>query len=470
LKNRNFITRVPVLIALVIVAGSYLDYHLGQSYATSGGAGNTSQEIPAAATIELKVIDAETGNTLSQAEVGRTVLLSATVANNNITEIQYTSIFEVRDENGVTLYLQWRNGTLPSGDYTTVVDISWVPEEIGSYEVRTFLISGFESPQILSPISGAGISIVEGEDEQDELPYYTNGALMPTPRSEMAAAAIGSKIFVVGGSPGTLNTVEVYNADSDSWLTSEELDDEDLPVDATAVSRLPLAVNHAAAAAHDGLLYVVGGFLENRVPSAKLLIYDASADTWTEGADMLTARAALTANFINGKLYVAGGTNNDASALDVIEEYDPSTDTWKSLPSMPTARQHLTSAVIDGKLYVVGGRNSGPSTNVDALEVYDPINQSWAVLDPMPSPRGGIAASSIGNNLYVFGGESSDTVFDNNEKYDTRTGQWSSEPLLPTARHGLAAVAIEDEIYIIGGGLEPTSSRPATPVVEIYHP
>lgn len=456
---------VIVFSTLVIIGGAFANYDLAQ--ASSGGSDSTDQPFLTPATTDLVVRDADTGAPLSQSNVGRTVVLSATVANNNITALPFTSIFEVRDEEGVTIYLRWKDGNLEAGDFTTRVELFWIPEQVGNYEIRTFLLSGFEQPMILSTISGADFTIVN--ESEEPVTTYSTGAIMPSPRSEMAAAAIGSKIYVVGGSPGTLDTVEVYDVDSDSWISSEELDEDD-PSATDSVAPLPLAVNHAAAAAYDGRLYVVGGYLEGRTPSDKLFIYDPSSDAWTEGADMPTPRAALTANFIDGKLHVTGGTNNQASALDTLERYDPSTNTWEELPPMPAARQHTSSAVVDGKLYVAGGRNSGPSTNVDAFEVYDPANQSWTELQSMPSERGGLAAAAIGNYLYVFGGESSDTVFDNNERYDTNTGVWTSEPSLPTARHGLVAVAIEGEIYLIGGGLEPTASRPATPVVEIYHP
>jgi len=453
---------VIVVSALVIMGGAFA--HIDLALASSGG---SNQPFLTAATADLVVRDADTGSPLSQSSVGRTVVLSSTVANNNVTALPFTSIFEIRDEEGVTIYLLWKDGNLEAGDFTTNVELFWIPEQVGNYEVRTFLLSGFEQPMILSTITGADFTIVE-EDEEPATTFST-GAIMPSPRSEMAAAAIGSKIYVVGGSPGTLDTVEVYDVDSDSWISSEELDEDD-PAAIDSVAPLPLAVNHAAAASYDGRLYVIGGYLEGRTPSEKLFIYDPTTDAWTEGANMPTPRAALTANFIDGKLHAAGGTNNEANALGTFERYDPSTNTWEELPSMPTARQHTSSAVVDGKLYVAGGRHSGPSTNVDAFEVYDPASQTWTELEPMPSERGGLAAASIGNYLYVFGGESSDTVFDNNERYDTSAGVWTSQLLLPTARHGLVAVAIEGEIYLIGGGLEPAASRPATPVVEIYHP
>ena len=103
---------------------------------------------------------------------------------------------------------------------------------------------------------------------------------------------------------------------------------------------------------------------------------------------MPTARAALTANFIDGLLYAVGGTDSDP--LKVNQAYDPRTDTWTEKAPMPTAREHLTSAVVEGKLYVIGGRTTGKSSNLDANEAYDPRADTWAQKAPMPSKRGGL--------------------------------------------------------------------------------
>ena len=69
---------------------------------------------------------------------------------------------------------------------------------------------------------------------------------------------------------------------------------------------------------------------------------------------MPTARAALTAQFIDGILYAVGGTSG--KPLSTNEAYDPNNDTWTKKAAMPTARQHLASSVVDGKLYAIGGR------------------------------------------------------------------------------------------------------------------
>ena len=56
---------------------------------------------------------------------------------------------------------------------------------------------------------------------------------------------------------------------------------------------------------------LLGGYLDRTVLSNKLSIYDSNTNQWTQGANLPTARGALTANFIGGTLYVVGGVNTE---------------------------------------------------------------------------------------------------------------------------------------------------------------
>ena len=287
---------------------------------------------------------------------------------------------------------------------------------------------------------------------------WSSGTDIPTPRSESAYASLGTKIYVIGGTgntaPGNKKIVEAYDSSSNTWTTS--------------IASLPVALNHPAADSYNGKIYVVGGYLDDRIATNRLFIYDPSQNVWNEGASMPTARAALAAKFINGILYAVGGANSEFKKLSTNEAYDPSTNSWSAKAPMPTARNHLSSAVVDGKLYAIGGRTSGPSGNIKSNEAYDPSTNSWSAKAPMPTARGGLASAAINGNIYSFGGEAPTLVFNTNEKYDTSTNTWSTEASLPTARHGLTGVALGSKIYVIGGGLEPTTSKPATGVNEIF--
>jgi N-acetylneuraminic acid mutarotase len=75
----------------------------------------------------------------------------------------------------------------------------------------------------------------------------------------------------------------------------------------TTTAPVPVNLNHAAAAALDGKIYVVGGYLDDKIPSNKLFIYDPTTDVWQEGKSMLTARAALTAQFMENIYMLLAG-------------------------------------------------------------------------------------------------------------------------------------------------------------------
>jgi N-acetylneuraminic acid mutarotase len=293
--------------------------------------------------------------------------------------------------------------------------------------------------------------------------FWTNGAPMPTSRSEIAATSLGDTIYVIGGfdtSGQPTDVVEAYSVKDNTW---------------SQVASLPHALHHTAASSFNGKIYVVGGYLDSQwTPSNKLFIYDPIKNQWQEGKSMPTARGALTANFINGILYAIGGQSfTNGGILATNEAYDPLSDTWTSKVPMPTARHHAASAVADGKLYVIGGRIVGISAtvNINANEMYDPNKNSWVIfsLEPMPSKRSGIAAAAslYDSSFHVFGGEEPAKTFNNNEKYDPKSNKWTIETPMPTARHGLGAVAIDGKIYVIGGGPQPGMS--VTNANEIFH-
>ena len=78
---------------------------------------------------------------------------------------------------------------------------------------------------------------------------WSKGAGMPTARSEITATNIGDDIYVIGGfdkSGDTLDVVEVYNVNNNSWKS---------------IALMPQGVHHTAAASYNGKVYVVGGFI-----------------------------------------------------------------------------------------------------------------------------------------------------------------------------------------------------------------
>jgi N-acetylneuraminic acid mutarotase len=303
----------------------------------------------------------------------------------------------------------------------------------------------------------------------EESSRWTIGEKMPTPRTELLADAIGQKIYVIGGvdyaKGRQLDAVEIYDTQTNKWNTSAK--------------PLPEAIDHSAAVTFKGKIYVTGGFLEGKVPTDKLFIYDAKKNEWEEGRSLPSPRGALTAQFINGTLYAVGGLNASQVPVNTNEAYDPETNTWSTKKPMPTARHHVSSAVIDGKLYAMGGRILGdgvPSedmkeslTNFNRTEMYDPKTDTWTVKQPMLDRKSGFAATSANEQIYVFGGEGVKKTLDSVEKYDPTTNKWTYESSMPSKRIGLEAVTVGDKIYIIGGQISTPEGLVALDINEIFN-
>jgi len=262
-------------------------------------------------------------------------------------------------------------------------------------------------------------------------------AVMPTARSEIAAATLDARVYVVGGlvQSGGIATFEMYDAAANRWQ---------------ALAPIPEARHHTAAAGHDGRVYVSGGYRASfNEPLRTLWVYDPATNAWTRRADMPGERAAHVMVAVAGRLYVVGGVGDFPQRMWA---YDPAADRWTTnVAALPTVREHTSAAALDGKLYVMGGRWGG--RNLRAAEVYDPATDRWTRLPDLPTARGGLTAAAVNGRIHVAGGEElgGDRTFNQNEAFDPAANAWVTAPAMPTARHGLTSAGMDGVFYVIGG-------------------
>ena len=264
-------------------------------------------------------------------------------------------------------------------------------------------------------------------------------APVPSERTEVAAAAVGRRIWVLGGyapDGATLATAEVYDTAAGTWARGPDL---------------PVAVNHAMAATLDGVLYVAGGN-DGTGPSTQLARLD--GDRWRTLAPLPQGRSAGGLVALDGRLYLVGGVVEGGLAADT-QVYDPPADRWSSAPGLPTPREHLGAAASGGRVYVVGGRTGGIGNNLAAAEVFDPGSGRWTSVAELPTPRGGLAATATAAGQVVAVGGEAAATFPEAEAFDPASGRWRSLPPLPTLRHGLGVVAVGDVVYVLAGGPQP---------------
>ena len=226
---------------------------------------------------------------------------------------------------------------------------------------------------------------------------------MPVSRYGIHVAAVAGRIYVIGGEHAQPNAaptgaVEVYDPVTDMW---------------THAASMPTARGFFATAVVDGRIFAIGGSLNMvlRDPAtARVEIYDPKTNRWSQGTDMPTPRADLTASVVNGRIYAIGGTRHvGIDALGIVEEYDPGTDNWTRKADMPTPRLHLSSAVVDNRIYVFGGSPQW-AVPLGAAEMYDPVTDTWTKLPDMPTERTGVWAAALDDKIYVCGGVSWETT------------------------------------------------------------
>jgi N-acetylneuraminic acid mutarotase len=295
---------------------------------------------------------------------------------------------------------------------------------------------------------------------------WTTLAPMLQPRSEMAIADLGGKVYVIGGyPPGRIpsNVVQVYDPATDSW---------------TLGPPTPVPLHHSHAVAVGGRLFLIGGEFDGagtgRPPVYLNTVYelDVAAGAWLPRAPMPTNRSGGGAGVIDGKIYVAGGRPPRGNDFAV---YDPAADRWTVLPMLPTARNHLAVDAIAGRLYVAGGRFDDVGSPLSAaLEIFDPATGAWTPGASMPAGRAGVTSVAAYGCLYVFAGEGNiadpQGMFHQTDAYDPRTNTWHAVSQMPTATHGLTHAAFLDGRIHIPGGSTNLGGNNGTTLHQVYRP
>jgi N-acetylneuraminic acid mutarotase len=267
-------------------------------------------------------------------------------------------------------------------------------------------------------------------------------AELPLPRTEVAAAVLGSEIAVVGGfeADGSHSArVDAYSPVLDRWRRLPDL---------------PVTVHHAMAAGVAGKLYVLGGYGQDGRPRSTAFVF--RNGRWRALPRMPSPRAAAGSAVAAGRIVVAGGVARSEGRRLARSAFalDLRTLRWSVVPG-PTPREHLGVAALGGVVYAVAGRTSGLDTNVAYLESYRPGDRRWRRLPPVPDPRGGTGAAALRGLVVSVGGEEPGGTIGEVYAYRVAERRWVGLADLPTPRHGLGAVALGGRVFVIGGGPEP---------------
>jgi N-acetylneuraminic acid mutarotase len=266
-------------------------------------------------------------------------------------------------------------------------------------------------------------------------------------RSSHAVVSTSDGTYAIGGTGAIGRPVlQVERFDGQAWHDETVLPGEGL--------------NAPVAAAIGSRIYVIGGFKTvTNVPTGEVLVYDIGSRTWSTAASMAEARGGDAAAVLGGKIHVIGG-GNSRTTLANHSEYDPTTNTWTERAPLRRSKGSPAAVVFHGKLYSIGGR-SGPRDFGD-VEIYDPSTDSWTSGPPI-EPRGTAGAAVYCGTIYIFGGESQAKRATLSEvlRLNTARNGWERARPMPSARNYARAAVFGNSVYLIGGNLDVENAHSA---------
>jgi Kelch motif len=273
-----------------------------------------------------------------------------------------------------------------------------------------------------------------------EAAEWTYGRAMSSRRSYIAAAEVAGEIYVAGGMVGEtgrpLATFQRYDPAADSWTT---------------LSRLPVATRAAAAAAVDGVVYVIGGTTPDGNTTA---VWAWNGDEWERKASLPEPRFNHAAVAVGSQIWVLGGFAGGAEH-DEVFVYDTENDGWRRSQPLPRPNHAFGALALGDEIWILGGRR-GDEILSEVWIFATAGSGGWRRGPAMPKPMELLGTAFYGDRIHAVW----ESVY---QIYDLVERRWRQGPHPLVTRHGLEVFAIDEELFAIGGC---TTALRDSPVVE----
>ncbi|MGN9910857.1 S8 family serine peptidase [Phytohabitans sp. LJ34] len=285
------------------------------------------------------------------------------------------------------------DGKVPLGDGTMraapLVEDAW--NTVAGYPVDVFDNSA-------AVLDGKVYSVGGGAPGTERLAFRYDPAAntwtrlpdLPVARSSPAVAAVGGKVYVLGGweGPGEpVTSVDVFDPAVGVWRTVPG-----------AVNPAPRAAQAVAVAG--GRVYLVGGCVDgNCTDSADLVVFNPATGTFATRQPYPHLSSYMSCGGIRGKIYCAGGSTSQAHRDAHV--YDPATNAWTRLPDMPFALWGSQYSAASGTLVIAGGIINGLTTITNRVVAFDPAANAWREL---PNTRFSRYRGAGACGVYAIGG------------------------------------------------------------------
>ncbi len=222
------------------------------------------------------------------------------------------------------------------------------------------------APAATAPTAPAAAPDITGVVTTATAPTATPGTVvgqLPQPRSDAVAVTVGATSYLIGGYDGT-------NPDPAVLATTDG-------THFTVVAQLPVAVRYPAVAAVGTKIYVLGGEAVGGTsagqPVDDIQVLDTVRKTVTVAGHLTRAVTGASAAVLGGHLYLAGGTTTAGTGTAGAPEtavwaYDPTTNMVAPAGTLPVGTSYAGVTVIGNRAWLIGGENAGkPLSTVEML-------------------------------------------------------------------------------------------------------
>jgi len=279
------------------------------------------------------------------------------------------------------------------------------------------------------------------------------GLLSPRRNISHSTFAHNGRAYVFGGytPDGRSETGEVFDLKPDGRTSRPRI-----------LRPMSVARDNVSVAAYEGWLYAAGGYTDSTysygsdIVERAPILPDGRIGPWETQPSLQLSRYAAAMVAHNGWLYILGGYRANSGYLDSIERApiggDGALGAWESAGSLPGQRYGLRADVYNGYLYVFGGYWYYYNVNRAPINPDGTIG-AWETLSGFNSDKYNFGLARYGSYYYAFGSESggSRAVEMAEILPDGTLSPWTQTTPLPVEIYNPGAVAGNGWLYAIGG-------------------
>jgi N-acetylneuraminic acid mutarotase len=240
-------------------------------------------------------------------------------------------------------------------------------------------------------------------EEDGSIPAWSTTTSLPTATGAIGCVVHDRYIYVIGGYNGSTDFTTVWFA---PILEDGSVGTWDTTTPMPAVRRC-----HGACA-HNGYLYITGGFTWEYLPVAHNDVWfaevqeDGSIAPWVATTSLLEAQYGHPCSAYDDRLLITGGQtayNYLSTTRQGHVQGDGSIDPWSQWDNLPETRTGHGSCTCKGFLYVLGGTNGGGNlSSVRYIRVAPPAD---VPTDPFAAQHSGVWLTAgptvVGHNIEI---------------------------------------------------------------------